>query len=413
VLELSVSDFLASLQRWIRSESTQEVFPSLGTLQVLTDTIADDKSEISIPVVRALAAALRDEFEGVRETSAYALGFIGLPEAADAIDALTRLLRDPSAQVRTMAAWAIGRLGSVAYKAGPALIALLRDSYWKVRTAACISLASAGHHIANSAIPILYRILRDGSINRNTVAETIVRLGPAGEKLLVDMLNKEPNSNATLRGGAIRALAFANVFSSNIDFVVEALFQLANDNMPSIRKEVLLTLKTLSEKAKLQVTYLKPRMLLPLYFKFLKDPTREVRDASTIGIVSTGPQGQLMLIEAMTKDESPLVRAQAIRGLGEIGPGTFRSLLLGLHDPHHTVRKAAAEAIHSFKVEEISEEFWEKNSQRQSMKCAIREILKLPYPVPNPTCNLLKELLEILEAEGRGMENPDSNTQED
>ena len=411
VLEINVQDFLSSLQRWVRSENnTQEIFPHLSQFKVNNETTFEDKSEITISVVKALASALKDEFEGVRETSAYALGFIGLPEAADAIDALTKLLRDSSAQVRTMAAWAIGRLGSVAYKAGPALIYLLKDSYWKVRTAACISLASAGHNIASSAIPILFKILKDGSINRNTVAETIVRLGPAGEKLLIDMLNKEPNGNATLRGGAVKALAYANVYSNNIDFVVEALFQLANDNISAIRREVLLTLKTLCEKAKMQVTYLKPRMLLPLYFKFMKDSAKEVRDASTLGIVSVGPQGQLMLIEAMTKDDSPIVRAQAIRGLGAIGPSTFRSLLLGLHDPHHSVRKSAADTMLSFSVESISEEFWEKNSQRQSMKCAIREILKLPYALQQNASNMLKELLELLENEGKVEENEESNS---
>jgi HEAT repeat protein len=404
-LEINVSDLLSSLQRWIKSESPAEVFPYLTSFSVNNETTYDDKSEISVSVIKSLSTSLRDEFEGVRETSAYALGFIGLPEASESIDSLTRLLRDPSAQVRTMAAWAIGRLGPVAYKAGPSLIGLLKDSYWKVRTAACISLASAGHNMASQAIPILYKILRDGSINRNTVAETIVRLGPAGEKLLIDMLNREPNGNATLRSGAVRALAFANVYNGNIDFVVEALFQLANDNMPSIRREVILTLKGLAEKAKLQVTYLKPRMLLPLYFKFLKDQAKEVREAATEGIVSSGPQGQLMLIEAMTKDENPVVRGQAIRGLGQVGPSTFRSLLLGLHDPHPSVRKSASETIHSFRVDEINEHFWEKNSQRQSMKCAIREILKLPYPLPHNTSSLLKELLEILEAEGKNEES--------
>jgi HEAT repeat protein len=409
LLEINVQDFLSSLQRWIRSENTQDVFPNLLQFKVNLENTIDDKSEISIPVVRALSSALRDEFEGVRETSAYALGFIGIPEAADSIESLTKLLKDPSAQVRTMAAWAIGRLGSVAYKAGPALISLLKDSYWKVRTAACISLASAGHHIANSAIPILYRILKDGSINRNTVAETIVRLGPTGEKLLIDMLNKEPNGNSTLRCGAIKALAHANVYNNNIDFVVEALFQLSNDNIPTVRREVLLTLKALAEKAKLQVTYLKPRMLLPLYFNFMKDPAKEVRDASTLGIVSAGPQGQLMLIEAMTKDDNYVVRAQAIKGLGVIGSSTFRSLLLGLHDPHPGVRKASADTISLFSPESINEEFWEKASQRQSMKCAIREILKLPYPIQQNTSNLLKELLEILESETK-LEDPQNNT---
>ena len=92
-----------------------------------------------------------------------------------------------------------------------------------------------------------------------------------------------------------------------------------------------------------------------------------------------------------------------------IGPSTFRSLLLGLHDPHHSVRKAAAETIYGFSIETINEEFWDKNSQRQSMKCAIREILKLPYPLQQTTSGLLKELLEILENEARA-EEPQNNS---
>ena len=105
------------------------MFPNLYRFQVNLETTYEDKSEISLSVIKSLALALKDDFEGVRETSAYALGFIGLPEAADAIESLTKLLKDQSAQVRTMAAWAVGRLGSVAYKAGPSLINLLKDSY--------------------------------------------------------------------------------------------------------------------------------------------------------------------------------------------------------------------------------------------------------------------------------------------
>jgi HEAT repeat protein len=83
----------------------------------------------------------------------------------------------------------VGRIGPAAWKAGPILIDLLRDGYWKVRTAACIALASTGQQVADKAIAALARLMKDGSINRDNVAETIVRLGPKGEHLLIEMLN--------------------------------------------------------------------------------------------------------------------------------------------------------------------------------------------------------------------------------
>ncbi|CAG9335294.1 unnamed protein product [Blepharisma stoltei] len=417
ILEINARDFLACLQRWIKRESEEdlgEVFPNLPIMPCVSEAQTEESPNISINAIQALCGGLKDPFEGVRETCTYALGFIGLPEAADSANFLIKLLKDASPQVRTMAAWALGRLGPAAYRAGPGLIELLKDGYWKVRTAACISLASTGQNIAQKAIPVLFKILRDGSINRGTVAETIVRLGPQGERLLIDLLNHEPNSNITLRTGAVKALSQANIYHNNIDFVVETLFRLSNDRMPAVRKEVFLALNTLSERAKNQITYLKPRSLLPLYFRFLNDPAVEVKDTAMKCIVLLGPQGQLMLIEALTKDQNPQIRAQAAKGLGLFGPSTFRSLLLGLHDSHPFVRKIVAQTIsNNFTAEAISEEFWEKVPQRQGIRCTIKEILKLPYPVPQACGNLLKELLMVLEQEfaegGRGYEYMDSH----
>lgn len=417
VLEINARDFLACLQRWIKRESEEdlgEVFPNLPSMPLVSETQTEESPNVSIAAIQALCVGLRDQFEGVRETCTYALGFIGLPEGADAAGNLIKLLKDPSPQVRTMSAWALGRLGPAAYRAGPGLIELLKDGYWKVRTAACISLASTGQNIAQKAIPVLFKILRDGSINRGTVAETIVRLGPQGERLLIDLLNHEPNSNNTLRTGAVKALSQANIYHNNIDFVVETLFRLSNDRMAAVRREVLLALNVLSERSKNSITYLKPRSLLPLYFRFLNDSAPEVKDTAMKCIVLLGPQGQLMLIEALTKDQNPQIRAQAAKGLGLFGPSTFRSLLLGLHDSHPLVRKTAAQTIsNQFTAESISEEFWEKVPQRQGVRCTIKEVLKLPYPLPQACGILLKELLGILEREftegGRGYEYMDSH----
>ena len=52
-----------------------------------------------------------------------------------------------------------------------------------------------------------------------------------------------------------------------------------------------------------------------------------------------------MFIEGLTKDKNFAIRCECANGLAQIGPSTFRTLLLSLHDPHPSVRDAASLAI--------------------------------------------------------------------
>ena len=61
------------------------------------------------------------------------------------------------------------------------LAAALRDQYWKVRAAACTAVAQHGESVAHATIPVLTKLLRDGTVNRQTVAETMINVGPLGE----------------------------------------------------------------------------------------------------------------------------------------------------------------------------------------------------------------------------------------
>jgi len=74
-------------------------------------------------------------------------------------------------------------------------------------------------------IPILTKLLRDGQVNRKTVAETMINVGTLGEQTLVQILKNEPENNHKLRECIVRALALSNVNNPNIDFVIEVLFQ--------------------------------------------------------------------------------------------------------------------------------------------------------------------------------------------
>ena len=76
-------------------------------------------------------------------------------------------------------------------------------------------------------MPILVKLLRDGQLNKQTVAETIVLMGAKGEQTLVSILDKEPQHNHQFRTCIVIALALSDVQNPAIDFVLEMLFKTA------------------------------------------------------------------------------------------------------------------------------------------------------------------------------------------
>ena len=81
-----------------------------------------------------------------------------------------------------------------------------------------------------------------------------------------------------------------------------------------------------------QVTYLKAKSLLPFLYRSLLDKDKTVRNSALLAISNFGPQGELMFIEGVTKEANAAIRVECAKGLGKIGPSTFRTLLLTLHD---------------------------------------------------------------------------------
>lgn len=81
----------------------------------------------------------------MREVIAASIGTIGLPEGEQCADALIRCLQvsDEDPNVKAMCVWSIGRLAThqTGLKASRILVAALKDSYWKVRAAACTAVA--------------------------------------------------------------------------------------------------------------------------------------------------------------------------------------------------------------------------------------------------------------------------------
>lgn len=69
-----------------------------------------------------------------------------------------------------------------------------------------------------------------------------------------------------------------------------------------------------------------------------------------------------MFIEGLTKDKNPLIRCECANGLAQIGPSTFRTLLLSLHDSNPSVRDSASLAIiKNMTPEQVDEAFKSKD----------------------------------------------------
>ncbi len=274
------------------------------------------------------------------------VGTISLPETIDALDALLVATKDPDSNVRAMCAWAIGRLGpNAGTKAVRPLMDLLKDNYWKVKTAACIAVGCLGEQAAAPSMSLLLKILKDGSVNKQITAESIISMGETGVQSLIEFLKREHESNYKTREYIAKALATAKVADPNIDHVIELLFSMAHDRAPDVRKACLISLDKLRIQARDAVTYLKPRHLLPFFYQFLTDPDNGARKCALLCIKSFGAQGELLFIEGVTKDRNPTIRRECAYGLGDIGPSTFRTLLLALHDSSRAVRDAAAEGM--------------------------------------------------------------------
>lgn len=357
--------------------------------------------------ITALGNALFDTEEVVRITASQTMGKIGLPEIEPIIASLTNALKDPSNRVRAAAVTAIGEILEKENNCGIPLTSsskshvanlinlrgmfpLLKDNFYNVRFACCLAMRNIGDKEANrkeiskAAVPILLKILKDGSINRKEVAHTIVSLGDFGTIELMSILKKESINSSKIRTSSAYGISYAQINSPLIDTVVECLFSTSKDKIPLVRRSVVRSLGVLSSRAQNSITYLRPRSLLPFLYNFLKDSEQCVREMAADVLASFGgPHGELLLIEGLLKDPNPLIRASAATGLLKIGPSTIRTLLLALYDKDPMVFKSVTTALETIGVSAIVDCLrMRPKKQKFSVVQAAKEILLCPYILP-------------------------------
>ena len=198
-----------------------------------------------------------------------------------------------------MAAWSIGKIGpSFANNfVIDRLVRLLKDNFWKVRTAACITIGVLGPEFVELALDTLLDALKTGSINRVFVCETIIKMGTDGERILVEILKRMRVKDAKLICPILVSLELADISKPSIDFTFEELFNCISKGTSQVKKAALETLLKLRQRygdSELPV-FFNFSNLKPLLEKSLKEQSSEIRDLCNYPKPSQNSKTSLMI----------------------------------------------------------------------------------------------------------------------
>lgn len=250
---------------------------------------------------------------------------------------------------------------------------------------------------AVSSLEHLVKMMIAGTTTRNEAAVAIAKLGQLGEEKLVDILLQTSNRcGAQTRIAAafglgqlslevqqvLQILMEQDIPIGRADFVVEKLFEGSADPMPIQRRACLQALGSLGVKKEHRSIYLKPASLLSFFYTFLKDKDPKVRKTAAEMIAAQGSSGitemafshmntgELILIEAATKDSTPIIRQAAIHGLASLGAKSIRTIIMCLKDSHNSVKEYAGKVIQKvFKLSECNSNTYRYPSLRLPVLC--------------------------------------------
>ena len=357
-----------------------------------------DHEYISEEVIKSLGKCLSDYSEKVRDSAATSLGIIGLPESSIAIDDLIPHLKDKNVEVKSKIIWDIGRIAPAVDNSVIGEVALcIQSNMWKIKKATLYTLSQFGNRCNKSIIPYLINLLKESPINKQLIAETIVRMGIEGENNLLLMMNSEPDSNYKLKSAVIRGYSYADITSPNIDFILESIFKLGNNEFPSVRKACIFTIHELASRANENITYLKKKNIIPFYYDKLKDKDLNIQGYAINCLKSLGPEGELVFIEGFTKDNNYLTRINCGLGLADSGIQNMRTLLLGLQDKNKNVRNAIEKVmIVKMPISEVVN-YFSNEGQLQSLKITVKELLNKKNILQMVTVGYLEKLLSSIE----------------
>ncbi len=286
-----------------------------------------------------------DSNEGQRRSAAFALGKMG-SFAADAVPALKRTLdKDSSPKVRDAAAFALGEIARESIKAAtdpqlvPLLSKALEDKAWPVRRSAAFALGCLDRDAA-PAQEALETALHDQAPEvRQNAAWALGRVGPAAvPKLRAALRDVDP----FVKRDAAQSLGLFEPVP--VRAALGDLLTLCHDDNSEVRRAAVGVLIRIvgPEDAKIAAKHLQ---------EVLKDGDEEIRTNAALALANIGgkesAQAVGVLVNAMHRGDIEL-RRQAAAAIRNIGPEAHRAvpdLIKTLHEKDKELRTNAALAL--------------------------------------------------------------------
>ena len=377
--------------------------------------VKEEYYPIDTNIIKYLCYHLNDYDEKVRLSSAISLGLISKPEAELSIKEISKIIiLEKNISVISAMLWALGRnISPSNIELIPLLIKYIQSEVWKIRRNALYALSKFKIIAAEQAIPHLIKILSDSSNNKILIAEVIISMGYLGEKKLLDILEKNEDNNDKLISAIIKSFSYVDLNSNYIDNIIQIMcqklyesqsFQIKQNCLYSFRK-IYKRLKKYNPKIHLdennKYIYLKEKNIIPLFYEKLKDKEFQIQKYAIDCLLEFGPKGELIFIEGLLKDKSPIVRLNCAIGLCISGVHNLRTLInKGLFDNNKSVRINIQNAILHFFTKNDILKYYNEKGLLMSLKILLEEYLDKGKDISEKFLkfseNILKDIIYLI-----------------
>jgi HEAT repeat protein len=298
--------------------------PPARFLEIFSDEY--DRSSVALftrvdpSVYQALAKALQDESEGIRQEAAYSLGIL---DGRSAVSSLTAALQDPIPGVRGAAATAIGKVGTA--EDGKHLIPLLSDESATVRNRVLQAIGTLKVREAGPALREIYESNRRRESGLKALA-CLSRIGdPAQADLFRELVqDPDPERKRLAVEGLARVSDASLLPAFKKDFQREHsdelklayAFAIARLGDHAFLDSLILCLPsaTLGKRCQGYLMEMEPGILPDLY-PYLSDPDAEVRAQLADILGTSGDAGSIHALDPLINDPSPKVADRATRAI--------------------------------------------------------------------------------------------------
>ena len=138
------------------------------------------------------------------------------------------MLDEENPEVKSKIIWAIGKLADGCHESIlNHLIEFLNSPLWKLKSVCLYAISSFGPRCSHIIIPHLKKMIYQlgVSVNKQTIAETLIKLGDDGESIIINYLFQISDSDYKLKSSLIKSLGTFHYKSKKIDFVSDYLLK--------------------------------------------------------------------------------------------------------------------------------------------------------------------------------------------